>query len=121
MASNYIPPYKSDGTPNVRRADTPNAKAKYPCGYCGYPKASPEPYTCPGCGRRPNEPTQKKDSDHYSGGRGNGGSSGADAFNGLLVFVGGAIILLAIFCPPVGIPAISLFAIGKLISSFGKN
>jgi len=36
MASDYIPPYKSDGTPNVRGTATSKAKAKYPCGYCGY-------------------------------------------------------------------------------------
>lgn len=48
-------------------------------------------------------------------------SDGSSAFSSLFVVIGGIIIIVAIFCPPVGIPVISLYALGRLVSSFGKD
>jgi hypothetical protein len=46
---------------------------------------------------------------------------GFTVLKGLLVFVGGIVILAAVFFPPVGISAISIYGIGRLIMYFGKD
>jgi hypothetical protein len=147
MASDYIPPYKSDGSPKKlpsKPDSTPWVLPTVPCESCGH-FFGYNSTRCPKCSflRKasrhrwkseaitdkadvtPTVQTNRSDNIQHGHLR-QSYSTGAESdpfsiLKGAMVFLGGVVILLAIFCPPVGIPAISLFALGKLISSFGKD
>ena len=147
MASNYIPPYKSDGIPKMLPSKTDSTLwvlRKVPCESCGHPFGY-NSLRCPKCSflrkasrhnwisnaitdkadvTRNLQTNQSDNIQHEHLRQGYSAGAESDPFGilkGPMVFLGGVVILLAIFCPPVGIPAISLFALGKLISSFGKD
>lgn len=90
------------------------------CEHCG--KLIGVAFTCPHCGcsrsMANDTRTEEKQAVAY---RTETTDSGLSTFKGLFVLIGGILIIIGIACPPAGVSMVALVALGRLVSSFGKD